>query len=211
MTPCGRARIVGLVGSLGLAAVFAIALAGLPASLLAQLSAADSASACRSAIWVQRVPPDTRHQLLGFDQSAALLCTALPATADTLDILAALAQRGGDRALIGHYALVVANQHFRNARASGERRDMERAVALLRVAHGIDSSRTTGWLLGAMVTTLALLLQESPACADVARAPLLLVEARSVSPADSNPAHPPPDWDSFERKARESEARACGR
>jgi hypothetical protein len=65
--------------------------------------------------------------------------------------------------------------------------------------------------LGATATTLALLLQESGICADAARAPPLLVEARSVFPADSNPAHAPPDWADLERKARENEKRACRR
>jgi hypothetical protein len=157
------------------------------------------------------VSPDTRHAILVFNQPAALRCTALPATADTVDILAALAKRGGDRALIGHYALIVADQHFRASRNSGDRRDIERALASLRVAYGIDSSRTTGFLLGATATTLALLLQESGICADAARAPSLLVEARSVFPADSNSAHPPPDWITLERKASENEKRACRR
>ena len=211
MTPRGRSRLIVLVGRCGLAAGFAIAGAVITAPMLAQLSSADSAAACRSAIQVRGVSPDTRHAILAFDQPAALLCTALPATADTLDILAALAERGGDRALIGHYALIVADQHFRASRNSGERRDIERALASLRVAYGIDSSRTTGFLLGATATTLALLLQESGVCADAARAPSLLLEARSVFPADSNPAHPPPDWADLERKARENEKRACRR
>ncbi len=206
--PRGRSRLIVLVGRSGLAAAFAIASAGTTAPMLAQPSSADSAAACRSAIQVRGVSPDTRHAILAFDQPAALLCTALPATADTLDILAALAERG-DRALIGHYALIVANQHFRASRNSGERRAIERALASLRVVYGIDSSRTTGFLLGATATTLALLLQESGICADATRAPSLLVEARSVFPADSNPAHPPPDWADFERKAKENEKRAC--
>jgi hypothetical protein len=79
------------------------------------------------------------------------------------------------------------------------------------VAYGIDSSHTTGFLLGATATTLALLLQESGICADAARAPTLLVEARSVFPADSNAAHSPPDWANLERKAKENERRACRR
>jgi hypothetical protein len=157
------------------------------------------------------VSADTTHTILTFDQPAALVCTALPPTADTLEILAALAARGADRALVGHYALIVANQHFRASRHSGERRDIERALASLRVAHGIDSSRTTGFLLGATATTLALLLQESGVCADAALAPPLLVEARSVFPADSNSAHPRPDWADLERKAKEHEKRACRR
>ena len=194
----------------GLVAAFAIANAGITARMHAQLSSADSAAACRSAIQVRGVSPDTRHAILTFDQPAALLCTALPATADTVDILAALAKRG-DRALIGHYALIVADQHLRASRSSGERSDIERALASLRVAYGIDSSHTTGFLLGATATTLALLLQESAICADAARAPTLLVEARSVFPADSNPAHSPPDWANLERKARENERRACRR
>ena len=210
MTPRDRSRLIELVGPWGLAAAFAIASASITAPMLAQLSSADSAAACRSAIQVRGVSPDTRHAILAFDQPAALLCTALPATADTLDILAALAERG-DRALIGHYALIVANQHFRASRNSGERRDIERALASLRVAYGIDSSRTTGFLLGATATTLALLLQESGVCADATRAPSLLVEARSVFPADSNPAHSPPDWATLERKAKENEKRACRR
>ncbi|HEU5186618.1 MAG TPA: hypothetical protein VFU01_18745 [Gemmatimonadaceae bacterium] len=152
---------------------------------------------------------DTRQAVLSFDQPAALLCTALPATADTLDILSALAERGGDRTLIGHYALIVANQHFRASRRSGERRDIERALASVRVAHRIDLSPTTGFLLGATATTLALLLQESGVCADAARAASLLLEARSVFPADSDPAHPPPDWANLERKAKANEERAC--
>lgn len=194
----------------GLAAAFAIASAGIPAALLAQLSAADSVAACRSAIQVRGVSPDTRHALLAFDRPAALLCTALPATADTLDILAALAKRG-DRALIGHYALIVADQHLRASRSSGDRREVERALASLRVAYGIDSSHTTGFLLGATATALALLLQESGVCADAARALPLLVEARSVFPADSHLTHAPPDWASLERKAGENEKRACRR
>ena len=195
----------------GLAAAFAIAGAGITAPMLAQRSSADSVAACRSAIQVRGVSPDTRHAMLAFDQPAALLCTALPATADTLDILAALAERGGDRALVGHYALIVANEHLRASRSSGERRDIERALASLRVAYGIDSSRTTGFLLGATATALALLLQESGVCADAAGALPLLVEARSVFPADSTSAHSPPDWASLERKARENEKRACRR
>lgn len=210
MTARGRSRLIELVGPWGLAAAFATASAGITAPVLAQLSAADSAAACRSAIQVRGVSPDTRHAILAFDQPAALLCTALPATADTLDILAALAERG-DRALVGHYALIVANQHFRASRNSGDRRDIERALASLRVAYGIDSSRTTAFLLGATATTLALVLQESGLCADAARAPQLLLEARSVFPADSNPAHPPPDWAKVEREAKEHEKRVCRR
>ena len=210
MTLRGRSRLIVSVCRCGLAAVFAIAGAGITAPILAQRSSADSAAACRSAIRVRGVSPDTRHAILAFDQPAALLCTALPATADTIDILAALAQRGA-RALIGHYALIVADQYLRSSRSSGERRDIERALASLRVAYGIDSSRTTGFLLGATATTLALLLQESALCADAARAPGLLVEARSVFPADSDPAHSPPDWADLERKARENERRACRR
>jgi hypothetical protein len=211
MTPRDRSRLIELAGPWGLAAAFAIASASISAPVLAQVSSADSAAACRSAIKVRGVSPDTRHAILAFDQPAALLCTALPATADTLDILAALAQRGGDRALIAHYALIVANEHFRTSRNSGERHDVERALSSLRVAYGIDSSRTTGFLLGATATTLALLLQESGACADATRAPSLLVEARSVFPADSDPAHVPPDWATLERKAKENEKRACRR
>ena len=211
MTPRLRSRRIVLVGRGGLAAAFAIAGAGITAPLLAQLSSSDSAAACRSAIQARGVSPDTRHAILAFDQRAALVCTALPATADTLDILAALAERGGDRALVGHYALIVADQHLRASRSSGERRDIERALASLRVAYGIDSSGTTGFLLGATATTLALLLQESGICADAARAPSLLVEARSVFPADSSFAHRPPDWADLERKAKENEKRACQR
>jgi len=211
MTPRGRSGLIALVGRCGLAAAFAIAGAGIIAPVLAQFSSADSAAACRSAIQVRGVSPDTRQAILAFDQPAALLCTALPATADTLDILAALAERGGDRALVGHYALIVAHQHFRAMRSSGESRDTERALASLRVAYGIDSSNTTGFLLGATATTLALLLQESGVCADAARALSLLVEARAVFPAHPNPAHAPPDWASIERKAREHEKRACRR
>jgi hypothetical protein len=207
----GRSRLIVSVGRCGLAAAFAIAGTGITAPMLGQLSSADSAAACRSAIQVRGVSPDTRQAILAFDQPAALLCTALPATADTLDILAALGKRGGDRALVGHYALMVADQHLRASRSSGERRDIERALASLRVAYGIDSSNTTGFLLGATATTLALLLQESGVCADAARAPPLLLEARAVFPADSNPAHRPPDWADLERKARENEKRACRR
>ena len=210
MTPRCRSRLVELAGPWGLAAAFAIASASITAPTLAHLPSADSAAACRSAIQVRGVSPDTRHAILAVDQPAALLCTALPATADTLDILAALAERG-DRALIGHYALIVADQHFRASRNSGDRRDIERALASLRVAYGIDSSHTTGFLLGATATTLALLLQESGVCADATRAPKLLFEARSVFPADSNSAHLPPDWATLERNARENEKRACRR
>ncbi|HJR66285.1 MAG TPA: hypothetical protein VJ802_07625 [Gemmatimonadaceae bacterium] len=210
MTPRGQSRRIELVGPWALAAAFAIASAGIAAPTLAQLPSADSAAACRGAIQVRGVSPDTRHAILAFDQPAALLCTALPATADTLEILAALAERG-DRALIGHYALIVADQHFRASRNSGERRDIERALASLRVAYGIDSSHTTGFLLGATATTLALLLQESGLCADAARAPSLLVEARSGFPAGSNAADPPPDWATLDRKAKENEERACRR
>lgn len=210
MTPRGRSRLIELVGPQGLAAAIAIASASITAPVLAQLPSADSAAACRSAIQVRGVSPDTRHAILAFDQPAALRCTALPATADTLDILAALAERA-DRVLIGHYALMIANQHFRASRNSGERRDIERALASLRVAHGIDSSRTTGFLLGATATTLALLLQESGLCADATRAPSLLVEARSAFPADSLSAQPPPDWVTLERNAKENEKRTCQR
>ena len=201
---------IGSMARRGLAAAFAIAGAGITTPMLAQRASADSAAACRSAIQIRGASPDTRHTMLAFDQPAALLCTALPATADTLDILAALAERGGDRALVGHYALIVANEHLRASRSSGERRDIERALASLRVAYGIDSSRTTGFLVGATATALALLLQESGVCADAARALPLLAEARSVFPADSD-AHAPPDWASLERKARENEKRACRR
>ena len=211
MTLRGRSRRMLSVGRCGLAAAFAITGAGITAPLLAQLSSADSAAACRSAIQVRGVSPDTRQAILAFDQPAALLCTALPASADTVDILAALAKRSGDRALIGHYALIVADQHLRASRNSGERRDIERALASLRVAYGIDSSGTTGFLLGATATTLALLLQESGVCADAARAPSLLLEARSVFPADSISAHRPPDWADLERKAKENEKLACRR
>jgi hypothetical protein len=210
MTPRGRSRLIEFVSPSALAAAFAIASAAITAPMLAQPSPADSAAACRSAIQVRGVSRDSRQAILGFDQPAALLCTALPATADTLDILAALAERG-DRALVGHYALIVANEHFRASRTSGERRDIERALASFRVAYGIDSSRTTGFLLGATATTLALLLQESGVCADATHALSLLVEARSAFPANANPAHPPPDWATLERKAKENERRACGR
>ena len=193
-----------------LAVAFAIANSGIAAPMLAQLPSADSAAACRSAIRFRGVSPDTGRAILAFDHRAALLCTALPADADTVDILAALAKRG-DRALIGHYALIVADQHLRASGSSGERRDIERALASLRVAYGIDSSRTTGFLLGATATTLALLLQESGICADAARARPLLLEARSVFPADWDPARAPPDWADLERKASENEKRACRR
>lgn len=211
MTLRRRARLIVFVGLWSLAGSFAIASSGLAAPLLAQLSAADSAAACRSAIQVRGVSPDTRHAILAFDQPAALLCTALPATADTLEILAALAERGGDRGLVGHYALIVANQHWRASRNSGERRDIERALASLRVAYGIDSSRTTGFLLGATATTLAWLLQESGVCVDAVRASSLLSEARSVFPPDSHSAYPAPDWADVEREAKETEKRACRR
>ena len=196
-------------GRCAVAATLAIAAIGIAKPVLAQRSSADSAAACRSAIHVRGASADAGQPILGFDQPAAILCTALPASADTVDILAALAKRGGNRALVGHYALIVADQHLRASRTSGGRRDLERALASLRVAYGIDSSHTTGFLLGATATSLALLLQESGICADAARAPLLLVEARSAFPADSNPAHAPPDWATLERKAKENEQRAC--
>jgi hypothetical protein len=208
--PSERVRLVGLSGCWYLSLALAVASAAASESVLAQVSSADSALACRTAIRVQRSSPDTRNAILAFDQRAALVCTALPAATDTLDILAALAERGGNRALVGHYALIVADQHFRRSRSSGDRRDAERALASFRVAYSVDSSRTTGYLLGAAAATLALLLQESGVCADAARATSLLVEAGTVSPADdSGPSSP--DWSSLEQNAREAEKRACGR
>ena len=211
MIPSKRVRLIDLAGSWYLSMAFAVASAVPPGALLAQVSSADSALACRSAIRVQRSSADTRNAILAFDQRAALVCTALPATADTLDILAALAERGGNPALVGHYALIVADQHFRRSRSSGDRRDAERALASFRVAYGVDSSRTTGYLLSAAAATLALLLQESGVCADAARATSLLVEARTVSPADSDSVQPSSDWSSLEESAREAEKRACRR
>ena len=211
MTHRSWARSVDWIRPPCLAAALAIASVDRAPPLLAQPSSADTASACRSAIQVKGASPNKGDPILSFELPAARLCAALPATADTLEILAALAKRGGNRALVSYYALIVANQHFRSSRNSGERRDVERALASLRVAHGIDSSRTTGLLLGATAASLALLLQESPVCADVARAPPLLIEARTVYPPDPSPVDTPPDWARLERQAREAESRACRR
>jgi hypothetical protein len=177
--------------------------------LAAQESATDSTHSCRTVVRYQR--PSPLDSVAIFDRDAALRCTRLPSTADTLTILAAVAEHGGDRDLIAYYALVIAHRHFRASRQKPERPELERALRSLRVAHQIKPSRTTGFLVGSAAATLALALQESERCIDVAGAPALLAEARAVFPVDSVVVapHAPPDWDEFERKARERVARVC--
>ena len=189
------------------ACLMALTVSSIP--LAAQESATDSTHSCRTVVRYQR--PSPLDSVAIFDRDAALRCTRLPSTADTLTILAAVAEHGGDRDLIAYYALVIAHRHFRASRQKPERPELERALRSLRVAHQIKPSRTTGFLVGSAAATLALALQESERCIDVAGAPALLAEARAVFPVDSVVVapHAPPDWDEFERKARERVARVC--
>jgi hypothetical protein len=200
--PLSEARLTGRVA-------LVIALTVPATQLAAQQSAADSARSCGTAVHYQR--PTPLDSVAIFDRSAALRCTGLPPTADTLAILAAVAEHGGDRDLIAYYALVIANRHFRASRETAERPKLERALRSLRVVHQIQPSRTTAFLLGSAAGTLAFALQESDRCIDVAGAPALLAEARTVLSVDSVAPHAPPDWDAFEHKAKERVARICGR
>ena len=177
--------------------------------LVAQQPVTDSTQTCRTVVFYQR--PTPLDSVAIFDRDAALRCTRLPAAADTLTILAAVAERGGDRDLIAYYALVVANRHVRASRRTPERPELERALHSLRVVHQIQPSRTTAFLLGSAAAALAFALQESERCIDVAGAPALLAEARTVFPVDSVVValHAPPDWDTFERKAKERVAQVC--
>lgn len=188
-----------------------VALTVLAAPLPAQRSDSDSARACRTAVHYQR--PSRLDSVAIFDRRAALRCTGLPPTADTLTILAAVAERGGDRDLIGYYALVIAQRHFRASRETSERRELERALRSLRVVHEIEPSRTTGFLLSSAAAALAFALQESDRCSDVTAASELLAEARAVYPVDLGEVapHAPPDWDAFEREAKNRVALVCGR
>ncbi|HJU69005.1 MAG TPA: hypothetical protein VJ650_12275 [Gemmatimonadaceae bacterium] len=197
--------------SITVGATLFVALA-LPANpLAAQQPRADSTRACRTAVYYQR--PSPLDSVALFDRQAALRCTGLPPGTDTLTILAAVADRGGDRDLIAYYALVVASRHFRVSRQTPERPELERTVRSLRIVHEIQPSRTTAFLLGAAAGSLAFALQESDRCSDVAGAPALLAEARRVYPVDSVVVAPhlPPDWDVFEREANERVAQVCGR
>ncbi len=197
--------------SLTVRAAFFVALAVPASPMAAQRQGADSTYSCRTAVYYQR--PSPLDSVAIIDRDAALRCTGLKSSADTLTILAALAERGGDRDLIAYYALVIANRHVRASRATPERPELERALRSLRVAHQIKPSRTTAFLLGSAAGSLAFALQESDRCTDVARAPALLAEARTVFPVDSVVVAPdaPPDWDAFERKAKEHVAVVCGR
>ena len=199
------------IAPLRVRAAFVMALTLLATPLAAQASATDSAHSCRTAVHYQR--PTPLDSVAIFDRAAALRCTQLPPSADTLTILAAVAEHGGDRDLIAYYALVIAHRHFRASRHTPERPELERAVRSLRVVHQIKPSRTTGFLLGSAAATLALALQESERCIDVAGAPALLAEARAVFPVDSVVVapHAPPDWDEFERQAKERIGRVCRR
>ncbi len=192
-------------------AVFVMALAVPVTPLVAQQPAADSTHACRTAVYYQR--PTARDSAAIFSRDAALRCTGLPPTADTLTILAAVAERGGDRDLIAYYALVVANRHFRASRDAPDRPKLERALRSLRIVHQIQPSGTTASLLGLAAGSLAFALQESDRCVDVTRAPALLAEARTLLPVDSAVGGPdePADWNEFERKAKERAAQICGR
>src|SRR5687768_6648484 len=180
------------------------------APLVARSPAADSTHACRTAVYYQR--PTALDSAAIFSRDAALWCTGLPPTADTLTILAAVAERGGDRDPIAYYALVVANRHFRASRDAPDRPNLERALRSLRIVHQIQPSCTTASLLGLAAGSLALSLQESDRCVDVTRAVAVFVEARTILPVDSRPAGPDalPDWDDFERKAKERAAHICG-
>ena len=186
-------------------------LAVIATPLAAQRPAADSTRSCRTAVYYQR--PSPLDSVALFDRDAAFRCTGLTPTADTLAILAALAEHGGDRDLIAYYALVIAQRHFRTSRSTPERPELERALRSLRVAHRIEPSRTTAFLLGSAAASLAFALQESDRCVDVNRAPALLAEARAVFAVDSVviAPHAPPDWDAFERNAKERIAGVCGR
>ena len=177
----------------------------------AQRSAGDSTHSCRTSVYYQR--PTALDSAAIFDRRAALRCTGLPSTADTLAILAAVAERGGDRDLIAYYALVVANRHFRASRATPDRANLERALRSLRAVHQIQPSSTTASLFGLAAAALGLALQESDRCSDVAGAPALFAEARAVARADSGVVgpHAPPDWERFERDAKERVAEVCGR
>lgn len=177
----------------------------------AQRPAGDSTHSCRTSVYYQR--PTALDSAAIFDRLAALRCTGLPPTADTLTILAAVAERGGDRDLIAYYALVVANRHFRASRATPDRANLERALRSLRVVHQIQPSSTTASLLGLAAAALGFALQESDRCIDVAGAPALFAEARAVARVDSGVVGSPAsfDWGRFERDAKERAAQICGR
>jgi hypothetical protein len=179
--------------------------------LAAQRSAGDSTHSCRTSVYYQR--PTALDSAAIFDRVAALRCTGLPATADTLTILAALAERGGDRDLIAYYALVVANRHFRASRVTPDRAHLERALRSLRMVHQIQPSHTTASLLGLAAAALGFALQESDRCTDVVGAPALFAEARTAARVDSGVvgAQAPPDWDAFERNAKARVTQVCGR
>jgi hypothetical protein len=190
-------------------AAFVMALTVPATPLAAQQSATDSTRSCRTVVFYQR--PTPLDSVAIFDREAALRCTGLPPTTDTLTILAAVTEHGGDRDLIAYYSLVIARRHFRASRHTPERPELERALRSLRVVHQIQPSRTTAFLLGSAAGALAFALQESDRCIDVAGAPALLAEARTVFPVDSVVVapHAPPDWDAFERKAKERVAQIC--
>lgn len=190
-------------------AAFLMALTVPATPLAAQQAVTDSTHSCRTAVYYQR--PTPLDSVAIFDRDAALRCTRLPPTADTLTILAAVAEHGGDRDLIAYYALVIANRHFRASRRTPERPELARALRSLRVVHQIQPSRTTAFLLGSAAAALAFALQESDRCIDVAGAAALLAEARTVFPVDSDAvaADAPPDWDAFELTAKERVARVC--
>jgi hypothetical protein len=206
--PCGCCGDVSRTFWGFVAIVMALAVPVRP--LVAQRSATDSAHACRTAVDYQR--PTARDSAAIFSRDAALWCTGLPPTADTLTILAGVAERGGDRDLIAYYALVVANGHFRASRDAPDRPNLERALRSLRIVHQIQPSRTTASLLALAAGSLALSLQESDRCVDVTRAPALFAEARTILPVESGRvgSQAPPDWADFERKAKERAVHICG-
>ena len=209
MTPCGRTPFVERMTLRSLASVLVIAGSGLAVSSHAQLSSADSASACRSAIHLHHPVAHWEPSDFVFNQPAALVCTGLPPTADTLNVLEALVILGGNRDLLGQYALVLANGHLRVARNSQLEADRERGLASLRVAYRIKPLTSTRLLLSTEAAELALRLQESRQCSDVVRARELLAEARTVYPEQS--VSHVPDWSAFELKAQETVKRVCGR
>jgi hypothetical protein len=210
MTPHARTGLLGRMTLCSLASLLAIASTRFAGAPLAQLSPPDSASACRRAIKPAEESPYVLYSPVALDRAAALRCTGLPPTADTLDVLEALVNHGWDRNVLGHYALAVANQRLHAAGISESAPDRERGLASLRVAYRIKPLTSTGLLLSDVATELALRLQESRQCSDVVRARELLAEARTVYPDKKLVSHVP-DWSAVELKAAETVKRVCGR
>jgi len=209
MTPHALTSLLGRMTRCTLASLLAIASTSFTKVSLAQLSSPDSASACRHAIKPAAESAYALSSPVALDRAAALLCTGLPPTADTLDVLEALVNHGWDRDLLGQHALVLANQQLHAASISQSESARERGLASLRVAYRIKPLTSTRLLLSTEAAELALRLQESRQCSDVVRARELLAEARTVYP-EKSVSHVP-DWSAFELKAQETVRRVCGR